>query len=780
MNGPEADRFREHMKPGADALNEIRADSRILLLGGAALGLAVTGDVTLGGASAGGALLYGGVVLLGLLGRAPSTVLVLAMASSIAAAAGLVIAADGGATLLDRGPAILSVWLVAALVYRIRQLSRRDTQRETSRRAPSRDIAPWAPPLMEAVPTIACVTDRHRTILHASRWWRERLGYDVQDVVGRPITDFLTEESCFALEWVAATDGEDPARRSRDLQGGFVGRSGRRIDVRLRAATIDGGKDGLAGTCWAVLDDGSEVKRIAGELETKEKLYRAVFDQTFQFVAALDAGGDIVEANGTMRDFIGVGQDDIRGVPPWLLPIWGLDSGAARRLKDLVDRATEGEFIRDELTITGVADTEIIIDLSLKPVRDRNGAVANVIMEGRDITELRLHQEMLLRAQKMEAVGALTAGVAHDFNNILTVISGNLEILEKTASPGGRAAKRIGRAVEAVFRGKALTQQLLTFSRRRRLDLKVVSINDLVEQMRDMFATLGDAVTVRFDLDEDLPLCEIDPAILETVLLNIAINARDAMPEGGTLTVSTASLRPDDDSFRDAVGTLPRGVYACLRLTDTGTGMTEAVRDHAFDPFFTTKGARGNGLGLSMAYGFVNQSGGDIQIDSEPDRGTEIRLYFPATDKPLPAAVEVGESGRAPAPKGHSRRVLLVEDDDTVRATTEEALSAMGFSVDVAATGDSAIDLIRAERSYDLILTDMVMPGTSGGPEVAAAARAVAPGTPVIFCSGFSHQFSGDSAAPREGAHFLAKPYRMQELHALVGRALESRDRHVA
>jgi PAS domain S-box-containing protein len=602
----------------------------------------------------------------------------------------------------------------------------------------------------------------------------------VQDVIGRPIADFMTEESLFALEWVAATAGEDRIRRIRDLRCGFLGRNGRRVDVRLRAAGIDGGRGGPTATCWAVLDDGSEEKRMAGDLETKEKLYRAVFDQTFQFVAALDAGGDIVEANGTMRDFIGVGQDDIRGVPPWLLPIWGLDSGAAKRLKDLVDRAIEGEFIRDELTITGMAETEIIIDLSLKPVRDRNGAVANVIMEGRDITELRLHQEMLLRARKMEAVGALTAGVAHDFNNILTVISGNLEILEKTASPGGRAAKRIGRAVEAVFRGKALTQQLLTFSRRRRLDLKIVAINDLVEQMRDMFATLGDAVTVRFELDRDLPPCEIDPAILETVLLNIAINARDAMPDGGTLTVSTAALRPEDDSFRDASATLPRGAYACLRLTDTGTGMTEAVRDHAFDPFFTTKGARGNGLGLSMAYGFVKQSGGDIQIDSEPGRGTEIRLYFPATDKPLAAAAEVREPGPAAAPKGHSRRVLLVEDDDTVRATTEEALSAMGFSVDVAGTGDSAIDLIRAEKGYDLILTDMVMPGTSGGPEVAAAARAVAPDTPVIFCSGFSHHFSSESAASREGAHFLAKPYRMQELHALVGRALEGRDRHVA
>ena len=510
------------------------------------------------------------------------------------------------------------------------------------------------------------------------------------------------------------------------------------------------------------------------ELLDKDDLFQAVFNQTFQFVAALDSKGNIIEANETLRDYAGVTTNEIRSLAVWMLPIFRNDATIQEQLQSAILSAAQGNFLRAEFTVSGIGDQPTIIDLSLKPIRDDEGNIRHIVMEARDITEARIQQEMLVQAQKMEAVGELTAGVAHDFNNLLTVVVGNLELLGKRIDGNDGAHDRLDRAVKAAFRGQALTQQLLAFSRRQSLNPTVIDVNTLLRGMSQMYESLGEELTVDFDLADDLPPCEVDPTLLETALLNIAINARDAMPDGGVLRFQTSSAVLDK-AYYGEVSDLPPGIYICLAISDTGEGISEEIVSQVFDPFFTTKSeGQGTGLGLSMVYGFVKQSGGDVKIYSERNEGTTIRLFLPATDKPLPvAAASENTDGSDDGTPG--KYVLLVDDDAEVRDVILNALQEVGCDVETAENGDRAIELIRAGNEYDLVLTDMVMEGQTGGPDVARAARAASPNVPVIFCSGFPRDKLEGEEASMEGAFFLSKPFHQKELVEIVQRAFARR-----
>ncbi|MEX2615453.1 MAG: ATP-binding protein [Alphaproteobacteria bacterium] len=511
-------------------------------------------------------------------------------------------------------------------------------------------------------------------------------------------------------------------------------------------------------------------KRVHEFLNTKE-VWQAVFDQTFQFIAALDLNGKIVEANQTLRAYAGLSENEIQSMSIWLLPIFENDSAVQERLQTAVLRASEGNFVREEFVVHGVGGQQTTIDFSLKSIREEGGPIRQIIMEARDVTEARMQDEMLVHAQKMEAVGALTAGVAHDFNNLLTVIVGNLELLERRIQGNESAQKRLDRAISAAFSGQALTQQLLAFSRRQPLNPVVIDINTLLNGMNQLYETLGDDIDITFDLADDLPPTELDPILLETALLNIAINARDAMPEGGKLHFQTA-LSEFEDARQGGITEIPPGEYICLSISDTGEGISPDILSQVFDPFFTTKPeGHGTGLGLSMVYGFVKQSGGDVNIYSETGKGTTIRIFLPTTDKPLPAR---GETWQIPERRDseEDKLVLLVDDNDEVREVVLSALLDLGCRVETAASGDAAIELIRAGNEYDLIFTDMVMSGNSGGTDVARAARAARPNVPIIFCSGFPRKMLQGEEAAVEGAFFLAKPFHQAVLVGTVHRAL--------
>ncbi|MEX2643139.1 MAG: ATP-binding protein [Acetobacterales bacterium] len=513
--------------------------------------------------------------------------------------------------------------------------------------------------------------------------------------------------------------------------------------------------------------------RIAGDLLGENDIYQAVFNQTFQFVAALDADGGVLEANETLRDYAGLGSEGMRAMPIWMLPIFEGDPRARERLREAVQAASAGDFVRDEFVVSGVGDTQAVIDLSLKPIR-KDDAVRRLIMEGRDVTEIRLQQKMLVQSQKMEVVGALTAGVAHDFNNLLSVIAGNLELLGKRMNGDDAVRERLDRAIRAVFRGRALTHQLLAFSRRQALNPEVVDVNRLLRGMSEMYEALGDSIRVDVDLPESLPPCEIDPDLLDTALMNVAINARDGMPNGGILRIRTARATLGESGPASGID-LPAGDYVMIEVSDTGTGMPEDVAAQVFEPFFTTKPeGQGTGLGLSMVYGFVRQSGGDVVLKSEEGVGTSVALYLPVTDKPLPDDVAAID-GEPAAAVTDGKTVFVVEDDAEVRDIILNVLLDAGCEVETAADGEEALHAIHSGARYDLLIADMAMPGEADGPDVARAAREAMPDLPVIFCSGYPNQIARGRRPPIPGALFLVKPFHDAELIEAVGSALGRR-----
>jgi PAS domain S-box-containing protein len=409
----------------------------------------------------------------------------------------------------------------------------------------------------------------------------------------------------------------------------------------------------------------------------------------------------------------------------------------------------------------------VVIDV----IRDEDGALIGFAKITRDMTERRVLEEHRRQAQKMEAIGQLTSGVAHDFNNLLATIIPNLELAHDCMSDElGR--KRIGNAMAAAERGAALTEQLLAFSRRQDLATRPVDLNRLVAQTSEMLPrTIGPAIAIETDLVDDTWHANTDPNQLQLALLNLAINARDAMPGGGRLTISTANL---PDSTLDLGTYTVFGDFVRLSVSDTGTGMSEEVASRAFEPFFTTKTlGKGTGLGLSMVYGFVQQSGGAVTIDSEIGRGTTIEIRLPRAHLTAPANRESGMRGPHGGP---SSRILLVDDDDAVREVTALLLKILGHDVVEATGGPVALDLLQRDRRFDLLLVDLAMP-TMHGTVFAAEARQVLPAVPTLFMTGYADA-RWVSEIPAD--YILKKPFSQAALAKKLRRMLRRRPSSVS
>jgi signal transduction histidine kinase len=381
-------------------------------------------------------------------------------------------------------------------------------------------------------------------------------------------------------------------------------------------------------------------------------------------------------------------------------------------------------------------------------------------------------ESVLWHAQKLEAIGRLTGGIAHDFNNLLTVISGNLELLH-IALTGERERSRSGQlqlvssALRAAEHGAQMTQQLLAFARRGVLQSKTIDLNTVIAGMADFLSrTLGDAITLELVTQPELWLCQIDPVQFEAAILNLSINARDAMPDGGTLRIelSNADTRADGGEID-----ISPGYYACVRVIDTGVGMNEGVLERAFEPFFTTKNVgEGSGLGLSQVYGFVNQSGGDVKISSTRGQGTEVTLYLPRCDgEVIDDEDEFADYG--PFPRG-AETILIVEDDDLVRDVAVAIIGDLGYRVLAASNSAEALGLLHGTEPIDLLFSDIVMPGGMSGVALANEARQIRDGLKVLLTSGYPAR---DGTRPVGPSQFpmIQKPYQRDKL-ALVLRAI--------
>jgi len=399
----------------------------------------------------------------------------------------------------------------------------------------------------------------------------------------------------------------------------------------------------------------------------------------------------------------------------------------------------------------------------------------NETLEGRvveEIAERRAAEVALQRAQKLEAIGKLTGGVAHDFNNLLQIVSGNLQLLATDVANNPRAERRITNAMAGVTRGAKLANQLLAFGRRQPLEPKVVNIGRLVGGMEDLVRrSIGEAVEIETVVSGGLWNTFVDPAQIENAILNLAINARDAMDGIGKLTIEVRNAHLDHD-YAEKNSEVRPGQYVMIAVTDTGAGIPPELIEQVFEPFFSTKPeGKGSGLGLSMVYGFVKQSGGHVKIYSEVGQGTSVKIYLPRIheDEDQAAGPELVEAG------GGSETILVVEDDEEVRATVSELLRELGYNVLTAKDAGSALPILESGVKVDLLFTDVVMPGTLRSPELARKAKERMPTLAVLFTSGYTENAIVHGGRLDAGVNLLTKPYSRQVLASRIRQALDDR-----
>jgi signal transduction histidine kinase/CheY-like chemotaxis protein len=404
-------------------------------------------------------------------------------------------------------------------------------------------------------------------------------------------------------------------------------------------------------------------------------------------------------------------------------------------------------------------------------VRDGEGNVTKVVGLAQDITERKALEEQLLHAQRMEAVGQLTGGVAHDFNNLLGVMIGNTELLGDRIGGDEKAGRNIAALTQAIDRAASLTSRLLAFSRQQKLSPVAADVTDLIGGLKDMLQrTLNETIDLRIDVVPELWPATIDPHQFENALVNLAVNARDAMPQGGKLTIETANVTLDETYAEQQHEVLP-GDYVMVAVSDTGTGMPPEVLEKVFEPFFTTKEfGKGSGMGLSMVYGFVKQSNGHITIYSEIGHGSTVKFFMPRSHE---AAAKQAAWDDPPEFAGGSERILVVEDEESVREISVSILKNQGYDVVEAADGKQAIRLLKNGDPFDLLFIDVVLPGGLNGVEFAEQAKRIQPGVKTLYTTGYAENAVVHYGRLAPGVTMVNKPYRRAELLEKVRNILD-------
>ncbi|HQT78899.1 MAG: hypothetical protein B7Z80_20115 [Rhodospirillales bacterium 20-64-7] len=518
------------------------------------------------------------------------------------------------------------------------------------------------------------------------------------------------------------------------------------------------------------------LERRVSEALAERKLWADIVEGTDAFVQVVDLGYRWLAINKASADEF----ERIYGKRPQLgdnmLDMLTDRPDDQAAVKAVWRRALSGEEFTEVGEFGDPALDRRYYEMKFNVLRDKDGGqigayqfVYDVTDRLRDQTRLAEAEAALRQSQKMEAVGQLTGGLAHDFNNLLTGISGGLELLHSRIAQGRLTGldRYIITARAAAERAAALTHRLLAFSRRQTLDPRPTDTNRLVAGMEELIRrTVGPAVAVEVSPTAGLWTTLVDPNQLESALLNLCINARDAMPNGGTLTIATANCQIEEQSTRK--GDLPSGAYISLCVSDTGTGMTPDVAARAFDPFFTTKPTgSGTGLGLSMIYGFVQQSGGQVCIESEPGRGTEVCLYLPrhhgAAENAEPA-IQVGGAPRAE----RGETVLVVDDESAVRLLVAEVLQELGYRAIEAMDGAAGLRIVQSDVPLDLLVTDVGLPGGLNGRQLADAARVIRPNLKVLFITGYAENAVLRHGQLAAGMHVMTKPFAMEALASRI------------
>jgi PAS domain S-box-containing protein len=494
-------------------------------------------------------------------------------------------------------------------------------------------------------------------------------------------------------------------------------------------------------------------------------------EQSADTIFVTNSEGIIEYVNPAFEALTGYSREEVTGKTQDILKS---DLQAPVLYRELWETIRSGDVSRGIVVNRKKNGDVYYVDESISPIRDADGHITHFVSNGRDYTERLRLEAQLLQAQKMDAVGRLAGGVAHDFNNLLTIITSYSELALDSVVPGSVTETRIQEILSAARRAADLTRQLLAFSRQQPQALRVAELNPVVKEIiRTLHRLIGEDIELNFVRGEGLGRIRLDPVQIEQILLNLAANSRDAMPQGGRLTIQTSDVFLDEEYADHKKAMIPRGRYSVMTVSDNGAGISADHLSHVFEPFYTTKPAgAGTGLGLATVYGIVKQNHGFVWVYSEPGMGTTFKIYFPCVpDRPVSGVVP---DGRAEAVLRGTETILLVEDEDALRRAAGESLRLRGYTVVEARDGFDALRVTKNHgANIQLAITDVVMPNMSGG-ELAKELEILCPQTRMLFVSGYAGQTVLDHNVVDVENNFLQKPFTLRQLATKVRTVLDS------
>lgn len=625
--------------------------------------------------------------------------------------------------------------------------------------------------IMDSVPVGIAYIDKKERFEHANEGYLAMLGLCAKDLVGETVRSVIGEESYNrAGPYIKRSMAGEAVRYENSYRfddGRFVS-----IVVNFVPHRLSDGR--IAGSI-GLIQDVTVRKEKEAALKESEARFRALFETIKIGMVVINKNGIIQIFNPAAEAIFGYNSDEVVGKNVSMLMPESLRKNHDQHIRSYLDTG-EAKVIGIGREVVGLRknnqEFQLQLDIGEMRTNDKSCFVGTVT----DLTELQSLESQLRQSQKLEAVGQLTGGIAHDFNNLLAVIEGNLSLLKDDIDEGRDLSiedlrEFVEPAIRASKRGAMLTHRLLAFSRKQKLQPVALDINKVVEGMEDLLRrTLSSEIDLDFHLECSLWLAEADAAQLENVILNLVLNARDAMLEGGKLTINTGQVTLDRECARSRADAAMDD-YVVLSVSDTGVGIDTKDLERVFEPFFTTKKqGKGTGLGLSMVYGFAKQSRGHVEIQSEPGAGTSVSLYLPRSLEKS----EFIESSEAISVVACDETVLIVEDEETVRNMVVRTLTRVGYRVIEASNGRTALDQVERENSIDLILADVVLPGGMSGPEIVTAIRKIEPGIKALFMSGYNENATVSDCCINEHTHFVNKPFSPKYLVAKVQEALTS------
>ncbi len=637
--------------------------------------------------------------------------------------------------------------------------------------------------LLETLPDAIVAVDHDGTIVQINSQAQELFGYDRDELVGQKVELLVPESYRRQHHHHRETFAETPRTRRMgadlDLYGRRRNGSEFPVEISLSPVSTENGTFVLS-----AIRDISDRKRIAEELRrANEELHRktaeqlgeyrsrlaSIIDSSEDAILSKDLNGMITSWNRGAEHIYGYTPEEVIGKSISLLT----PSDRPDEISEILQKIGRGESLEHYESVRVTKDgRHLNVSISVSPLRGATGDIVGASAIVRDITTQKRTEGQLRQSQKMEAIGRLAGGVAHDFNNILGIINACNEFLRDRIDAAGEPSLYVDNIKKAIERGTSLTRQLLTFSRASVIQPRVLDVNERLKDISKLLRPLlGDDVEILVVPKSSLAVVEADPGQLDQIVVNLAVNARDAMPRGGKFILETSAVR-FDETFAEQHQAMPAGRYVLLAVSDTGHGMDEATISRIFEPFFTTKEiGKGTGLGLATVYGIVKQSAGHILVYSEPGHGTTFKIYLPSAEHKIgPASKPESETV---SPKHQGTTILLVEDDDIMRSLTRQLLQEHGYTVFDANDGQSALEWVESHpEPIDLLLTDVVMRRVSG-PELVERLSTSHPTLKVVYMSGYTGELIAEREMLKRGITLLEKPFSrtalLNTIHTTLG-----------